>query len=59
MVANTSVAGHFDGHADALEVYNLIHYTVILTIHIKHSLRDLGQPLRMAAHALDWGDSLN
>ncbi len=32
---------------------------VILTIHIKPSLSALGQPLQMAAHASDLGDSLN
>ena len=32
---------------------------IIVTLHIKPRLSALGQPLRMAAHALDWGDSLN
>ncbi len=30
-----------------------------LLIRIKPHNSTLGQPLRMAAHALDWGDSLN
>ena len=32
---------------------------VILSIYIKPRLSTLGQPLRIAAHASDWGDSLN
>ena len=31
----------------------------MLSIYIKLRLYALGQPLRMAFHALDWGDSLN
>ena len=30
-----------------------------LTIYMEPHDSALGQPLRMAAHALDWGDSLN
>ena len=41
------------------ELYNEINFSVILSIYIKPSITALGQPLRMAAHALDWGDSLN
>jgi len=33
--------------------------SVILLIYIKPRLSVLGQPLQMASHALDWGDSLN
>ena len=36
-----------------------INYTVNLTIRIKPSISALSQPLRMAAHALDWGDPSN
>jgi hypothetical protein len=39
--------------------HNLINFSVILSIYIKLRLTALGQPLRMAAHASDWGDSLN
>jgi hypothetical protein len=32
---------------------------VILSNYTKPNVSALGQPLRMAAHALDWGNSLN
>jgi len=31
----------------------------MLSFYTKPRLRALGQPLRMASHALDWGGSLN
>jgi len=34
-------------------------FFVILLIYIKSHLTALGQPLRMASHVSDWGDSLN
>ena len=40
------------------ELWNQINFSVI-SIYIKHRLRALAQPLRMAAHASDWGGSLN
>jgi hypothetical protein len=42
-------------------VAQLNNYANILTIRIKlkSSVSALGQPLRMAAHASDWGNSLN
>jgi hypothetical protein len=41
------------------ELYNYINFSVILSFFIKPSVTALGQPLRMAAHTSDWGDSLN
>jgi len=40
------------------ELWNQIDFSVI-SIYIKHCLRALAQPLRMAAHVSDWGGSLN
>jgi len=40
-------------------LHNKINYTVILTIYIKPSVTSLRQHLWMAAHASNWGNSLN
>jgi hypothetical protein len=40
-------------------VENTVNFSVILLIYIKLRVTALGQPIWMADHTSDWGDSLN